>query len=87
MDKCYRQITYRLLTKEEFMLLVESISFNQEPIQKTSAEWSKEVDFKILDPDGWNRQNFQFSWYEEKITLDEFHKRALESTIQGKIKT
>ena len=40
----------------------------------TSQEWysiiypNKEV--VIMDPDGWDRQNFKYSWFEELITLN-----------------
>jgi hypothetical protein len=49
---------------------------------KTSEEWSKELlkGSVILDPDGWDRQNYQFSWFEEKITAKEFLLRASSST-------
>ena len=50
-------------------------------ILKTSEEWYKEyTDGKILDPDGWDRSNYRYSWYEEKITSKEFEQRAMMST-------
>lgn len=53
---------------------------------KTSVEWEakglKTHGLIILDPDGWDRQNFQFSYREELITKEEFKKRAMISTIQ-----
>lgn len=52
-------------------------------ILKTSEQWQKELpNIIILDPDGWDRSNFQFSWREEKITKDEYEKRMFESTCQ-----
>lgn len=53
-----------------------------DPIRKTSEEWSKKYKkcFKILDPDGWDRKNFQYSWYEELITEEEFNRRVMFST-------
>lgn len=48
---------------------------------KTSEEWFKEYEeATILDPDGWDRKNFQFSWHEEKITFEEFEQRVMRST-------
>lgn len=48
---------------------------------KTSDEWQKLNPHKIvLDPDGWNRANYQFSWYEEKISLEEYQRRVMYST-------
>mgnify|MGYP001559222966 CR=1 FL=1 len=38
---------------------------------KTSDDWDQEYpDITVLDPDGWDRSNYQFSWFEEKITKD-----------------
>jgi hypothetical protein len=52
-------------------------------IKKTSEEWQKKFKNKILvlDPDGWDRQNFEHSWKEEKISLEEFKKRCSTSTL------
>ena len=48
---------------------------------KTSKEWQELYpEPRVLDPDGWDRQNFQYSWYEEKITLEEYNKRLITST-------
>ena len=54
-------------------------------IKKTSAEWIKETNYKILDPDGWDRTNFEYSFYKEEITFEEFQKRLFMSTIKGHI--
>ncbi len=52
-------------------------------IYKTSEYWSKEFpNIKILDPDGWDRTNFHYSWYEEGITQGEFKRRMSMSTCQ-----
>ena len=53
------------------------------PELKTSAEWEKMPEFKditILDPDGWDRKNYQYSFYEEKIPIEEFRRRLAPST-------
>ena len=53
---------------------------------KTSQEWfeiefiNKEKLDIIYDPDGWDRKNFDYSWFEEKITLPEFYDRIARST-------
>ena len=54
-------------------------------IKKTSAEWIKEVGYEVLDPDGWDRSNFEYSFYKEEITFEEFQKRLFMSTIKGHI--
>jgi len=54
-------------------------------IKKTSDEWMKILDEKdkliILDPDGWDRCNYQYSFYEEEISHSEFISRLMESTV------
>jgi hypothetical protein len=52
-------------------------------ILKTSAEWQKECDTIVIDPDGWDRTNYEYSWNEEKITLEEFQKRMAFSTCKN----
>jgi len=53
--------------------------------KKTSQEWyeliPKEYKLVILDPDGWDRSNCEYSWLEELITIEEFNKRLNSSTI------
>jgi len=53
---------------------------------KTSEEWQKQFpNPKVLDPDGWDRKNYQYSWFEEKITLAEYTTRLHKSSVQGLI--
>jgi len=53
-------------------------------IKKTSQQWydeiPKEFQFFIIDPDGWDRKNYEFSFKKELITKEEFVKRTLNST-------
>lgn len=50
---------------------------------KTSDDWNKIFKYKIIDPDGWRfGSDFNYNWYEEEITKNEFVKRVMESTIQ-----
>ena len=36
-------------------------------MNKTSKEWQELYpEIKVLDPDGWDRENFKYSWFEEK---------------------
>ena len=54
-------------------------------MKKTSEEWNKDPELSnvlILDPDGWDRSNFQYSWYEEKISKEEFIGKRSKSTVQ-----
>jgi hypothetical protein len=49
----------------------------------TSDEWRDDPEFMsvvILDYDGWDRRNFQFSFYEELITRDQMRARIAAST-------
>ena len=54
----------------------------EEEILKPSAEWIKGCNWEILDPDGWDRKNFHYSFYKEEITKEEFEKRLLASTVR-----
>jgi hypothetical protein len=38
-----------------------------------------------MDPDGWDRKNFEYSFNEELITKDEFKTRIMFSTCIGRI--
>ena len=52
-------------------------------MKKTSKEWQELYpNPKVLDPDGWDRSNFQHSWYEEEIAFEEYNKRAARSTCE-----
>ncbi len=54
-------------------------------IKLTSSDWVRLVEspvFQILDPDGWDRSNYKFSWFEERITANEFRNRSMLSTCQ-----
>jgi len=50
-------------------------------VKKSSEEWHKEIcpDVVIMDPDGYDRNNFENSW-NEKITREEFERRLAMST-------
>jgi len=53
--------------------------------EKTSAEWqSVHSNTLIIDPDGWDRKNFVYSWFEELVTEEEYRNRQLFSTIRIK---
>lgn len=58
---------------------------------KTSEQWYQqykdEWGFTILDPDGWDRQNYDYSFKQEKITLKEFVNRVFFSTTQSEKKS
>ena len=48
----------------------------------TSSWWDKHVSHpRILDPDGWDRANWDWSWERELITEREFFKRVSLSTV------
>jgi len=51
-----------------------------DPVLKTSDEWQHEhSDRIVLEAIGWNRKTYQYSWFEELITLEEFLKRRSRS--------
>lgn len=65
----------------EFIPLSEQSSFGN---LRTSDAWYRAIylhhEIVILDPDGWDRKNYQFSFFEELISLNEFHRRVMSST-------
>lgn len=53
---------------------------------KTSAEWHDALKNKypgsyVMDPDGWDRRDYNYSFYEEDITQEEFLNRFTQSTV------
>jgi len=49
--------------------------------KRTSVEWQELYPYpKVMDADGWDRKNFQYSWYEEEITYEEYRDRTMAST-------
>lgn len=56
---------------------------------KTSKEWLNELEkvheIKILDPDGWERRNYEYSFNEEEITKEDFKNRLMMSTIRANL--
>lgn len=58
-------------------------SKNLPPIKQTSAQWYHQRDNQrviLLDPDGWDRKNFDHSWTEERVTKEEYERRLGLST-------
>ena len=48
----------------------------------TSYYWQQKYpEIEILNPDGWDRNKYQFSWFEEEISLEEYVQRLMKSTI------
>ncbi len=72
--------------KEKELMTVHEVKQKYFPnnFKKTSDKWYpkyvKKYGMQICDHDGWDRKNFNYSWYQEKITWEEFKKRALMST-------
>ncbi len=58
-------------------------------IEKTSQEWYDELrkteNITIMDPDGWDRTNYKYSFTEELITKEKFNERLSQSTVIGNI--
>jgi hypothetical protein len=52
--------------------------------KRSSNNWNLLKGYIIIDPDGWDRTNFNFSWYQEEITEEEFMRRLYKSTIKLK---
>ena len=76
------------ITRESGLILLSDLS---NPLTKlTSRKWMRFIStsskLEIIDPDGWDRNNFKFSFDKELITKDEFMKRLCFSTIQCNLK-
>jgi len=45
-------------------------------VKKTSKEWFEEIprkyELKILDPTGWNKENYEYSFNKKLITKNDF---------------
>ena len=50
---------------------------------RTSDEWVQHTGIGIMDPDGWDRTDFENSW-NELISEEEFLRRCYRSTIYMK---
>jgi hypothetical protein len=55
---------------------------NEMTEKRTSKDWQEELKEAVVvyDGDGWDRQNWHFSWEQELITKEEFLNRAVLST-------
>ena len=55
-------------------------------ILRTSEEWQKLHPMPMVyDPDGWDRKNLQYSWYEELIDFEEYQRRVNQSTCMHRV--
>ena len=51
--------------------------------KKTSAEWQVlKPKIIVYDPDGWDRQDYEYSWNVEQITETEYKRRRSLSTCK-----
>ena len=58
-------------------------------VEKTSQQWYDELrkteNITIMDPDGWDRTSYKYSFTEELITKEKFNERLSRSTVKGNI--
>lgn len=73
--------TELLIGDDDIQLVVYA---NEVDVVKTSGEWEKEDDSGVivLDPDGWDRTNYEYSYYEELVTKEEYDMRKMYSTCK-----
>ena len=64
--------------------LMDAIMAYQPDIKRVSRYWAEYYPFKILDPDGWDRKNYEHDWNIKAITWTEFLEKAMQSTCKGK---
>jgi hypothetical protein len=49
---------------------------------KTSKDWyALSTGYVIMDPDGWDRTNYEYSFNQELISLADYKKRVGRSTV------
>lgn len=53
----------------------------RKPSYQWYPTWQLEKCARILDPDGWDRDNWEQSWNVERITYEEFCDRAMHCTL------
>lgn len=54
---------------------------------KTSDKWRRLFpELTIIKPDGWDRENYTYSFFTEEITIDEYCERIYSSTVKGNLK-
>lgn len=49
-------------------------------VLRSSKVWAETTGVVVMDPDGWDRRNFEASW-NEPISIEEFRRRVWHSTI------
>lgn len=80
-DKTFWQGTWQMLL-QTILRGENGISVE---VRKTSDEWLKKLnngsnkEITLTDSDGWDRLNYFYSFYEEKITEKEFNERLIKS--------
>ena len=55
-------------------------------IKKVSSEWIKSYGLEIVDPAGWDKNDFNYSFNKEKITQSEFLNRLNNSLCRRMFK-
>lgn len=57
------------------------VQMKTEEIKRTSSDWQQlKPETIVYDPDGWDRKNYQYSWFEELITEQQYTDRLCRST-------
>lgn len=46
---------------------------------KTSSDWSQRLGIVVIDADGWDRSNYDYSYHVELISYDEYMVRKSQS--------
>lgn len=75
MDKYFKELYEKYPSGKE-----PTVMDNLEAGLKTSWAWNQEDGVTIMDPDGWDRANYEYSFNEELITKEEYEKRLNFST-------
>jgi hypothetical protein len=57
------------------------VTGDAEPVKRLPVEWQKIDGVEVMDPDGWDRRNFEESW-NTPITHAEWLDRVSQSTVR-----
>ncbi|MDX1607702.1 MAG: hypothetical protein R3251_00625 [Candidatus Spechtbacterales bacterium] len=50
-------------------------------VLRTAAEWCRELEITILDPDGWRYEGGEFDYFQKRITREEFEQKLALCTV------
>jgi hypothetical protein len=53
-------------------------------VNKTSVQWLSESNYEIIEANGWDKEHYDYSFYFDKISKEEFERRIKKSIVKLK---